>query len=71
MMKKCFCIKIMSQAILRDLKEFRQSISILLRKSKLYYFDFLKNIYLFRLWDDLVMIDAYPADDSILSLAHS
>jgi len=70
MMKKCFCIKIMSQAILRDLKEFRQYISILLRKSKL-YFDFLKNIYLFRLWDDLVMIDAYPADDSILSLAHS
>jgi hypothetical protein len=60
----------MSQAILRDLKEFRQYISILLRKSKL-YFDFLKNIYLFRLWDDLVMIDAYPADDSILSLAHS
>jgi len=60
----------MSQAILRDLKEFRQSISILLRKSKL-YFDILKNIYLFRLWDDLVMIDAYPADDSILSLAHS
>ncbi len=70
MMKKCFYIKIMSQAILRDLKEFRQYISILLRKSKL-YFDFLKNIYLFRLWDDLVMIDAYPADDNILSLAHS
>ncbi len=69
MMKKCFYIKIMSQAILRDLKEFRRSISILLRKSKL-YFDFQK-IYLFRLWDDLVMIDAYPADDSILSLAHS
>jgi hypothetical protein len=41
----------------------------LLRKSKL-YFDFQK-IYLFRLWDDLVMIDAYPADESILSLAHS
>ena len=70
MMKKCFYIKIMSQAILRDLKEFRQSISILLRKSKL-YFNFQKYIYLFRLWDDLVMIDAYPADDSILSLAHS
>ena len=48
MMKKCFYIKIMSQAILRDLKEFRQYISILLRKSKL-YFDFLKNIYLIKM----------------------
>jgi hypothetical protein len=39
-----------------------------MQSNKIYHF--LRYI-LLRLWDDLVMIDAYPADDNILSLAHS